>query len=269
MASQAITIDTRHGLSVGSVFARSVNIMKANPAATLGLTFVLIALPQLLTDLLVGQAWRMNQLSGGMYVVFGLYCFVVAILWLVAFGALIHAAIAHDQGRPADIRDILRLGATRALPLFAVELLFVIGVWLGSLFFLVPGIILAVAWAVAMPAVVAERTGVFGAFGRSRSLTKGARWRIFGIGLLALVIYLLVSVGVGLASMAGSGSLGAMTGGFKTAAPYSPSILVQLLQSIATTLALTWTTLVGAAIFIELRHWKDGPDVDRLTEIFA
>lgn len=268
MASQAIT-QTRHGLSVGAVFGRSINVIKANPVATLGVTFVLVALPQFGTQALIGRASFARDLQDGAYLLFGTYGFVVGLLWLVASGALVHAAVAHDQGRSANLGEVLTLGARRALPLFAVNTLFFFGIWLGALFLLVPGIILAVMWSVSLPAVVAERTGVFGAFGRSRSLTQGARWPIFGIGLLACFIYLVVSVVIGAATVAGYGSFGALTGGGAVRVATTPSLMVELLQSIVTTVMLTWFTLVGASLFIELRHSKDGPDVDRLTEIFA
>ncbi|WP_267388171.1 hypothetical protein [Sphingomonas sp. GC_Shp_3] len=268
MASQSF-VEQRHGLSVGSVFGRSVNVIKANPLATLGVTYVLIALPQLLIGQVSGWALPNRSLTGGGYAAFGLYGLVVAILWLVASGALVQATVAHDQGRSADLREMLQVGAQRALPLFAVYLLFVLGVWIGSIFLLVPGILLAVMWAVCLPAVVAERTGVFGAFGRSRALTKGARWPVFGIMLLAFVIYMLVLIAVGLASVAGYGTFGAFTRGGHISAPMPPSLAVALLRSIVTTVVLTWFTIVGASLFIELRNWKDGPDADRLADIFA
>ncbi len=268
MASQSIA-EPRHGISVGSVFGRSVDIIRANPVATLGVAFVLMALPSLVLGQFGGRAALFQGLTTGTYAVFGIYSLVAGVLWLTASGALVQAAVAHDEGRPADLREVLLIGVQRALPLFAVYLLFILGVWLGSIFLLVPGIMLAVMWAVALPAVVAERPGVFGAFGRSRALTKGARWPVFGIMLLAGVIYLLASAAVGVASVAGYGSFGALAGGGAVRAMPAPSLLVQLLQSIVTTVMLTWFTLVGAALFIELRHWKDGPGVDRLSEIFA
>lgn len=268
MASQPFT-ETRAGISVGGVFGRSVNIIKANPVATLGVTFAMVALPQLLVGLVVGRASLTREFQDGAYALFSLYGLAVLLLWLVAGGALTHAAIAHDQGRRADLREILRLGVARALPMLAVNILFFIGIWIGFAVLIVPGIILAVMWSVAMYAIAAERTGVFGAFGRSRALTKGARWHVFGILLLAFVIYLLVSIVAGVASVAGYGSFGALTGGATIHVPTSPSVIVQLLQALITTVLVTWFTLVGAALFIELRHWKDGPDVDRLSEIFA
>jgi hypothetical protein len=269
MASHAIAAEPRHGLSVGSIFARSFNIMKADPMATLGLTFALISVPQLVSEQFFNpMAWQRGA-DMGTYVLVGAYGLVIGVLWLIASGALVHAAIAHDEGRRADLREILLLGARRALPLFAVELLFMIGIWIGFALLVIPGIIFSVMWSVCLPAVVAERTGVIGAFARSRALTKGARWRILGIGLLAFVIYFLVAAVVGVASLAGTGTLGALTGSVTVPAAQNPSFLLQLVQAIFTTAVTTWVMLVGAALFIELRHWKDGPAVDRLTEIFA
>src|SRR3546814_8344703 len=53
-------------------------------------------------------------------------------------------------------------------------------------------------WAVVAPALVEERTGVFGAFGRSRELTKGARWKVFGLELILLVAMWIVTLMFGL-----------------------------------------------------------------------
>ncbi|EZP50057.1 hypothetical protein [Sphingomonas sp. RIT328] len=268
MASQSVG-RSRRALSVGGVFGRSFGIIKDNPIATLGVAFILMALPQLVLSQFAGRNWMLEKLQGGAYALFGVYGIIVGVLWLVASGALVQAAVAHDQGRRADLAETLQVGVRRFLPLFAVYLLFLLGVWAASILLLVPGIMLAVMWSVSLPVIVAERPGVFGAFGRSRHLTKGARWHVFGILLLALVFYMLASAMVGVVSVAGYGSFGAMTGGGQLRAMPAPSLFLQLLQSVVTTVSLTWFTLVGASLFIELRHWKDGPDVDRLTEIFA
>jgi hypothetical protein len=270
MASRT-TVETRHGISVGNVFGRSFNVIKDNPLATLGTSFALIALPQLLLGQIGLGAAVFDNFRAGQYALAGIYGIMVGLLWLIASGALVQATVAHDQGRPADPREMLQVGVLRCLPLFAVYVLLTLGIWVGIMFFVVPGIMLAVMWSVSLPAIVAERPGVFGAFGRSRALTKGARWHVFGILLLAFIIYLLASMAVGVASVAGYGSLGALTGGgqVRMPVPVQPSFVVQLLQSIVTTVVLTWFTTVGASLFIELRDWKDGPDADRLADIFA
>jgi hypothetical protein len=62
-------------------------------------------------------------------------------------------------------------------------------VGLGFLLLLIPGVILAVGLALAIPAVVLEPgTSASGALSRSWELTRGARWRIFGLGITLLVL---------------------------------------------------------------------------------
>ncbi|WP_380786174.1 hypothetical protein [Sphingomonas sp. R86521] len=267
----ATDVATGRGISVGNVFGRSANVIKANPLATLGTSFGLIALPQIVLGQIGLSGAVFQNVREGRYALVGVYAIIVGLLWLIASGALVQATVAHHQGRPANPQEMLQVGVSRCLPLFAVYLLLLIGVWVGTIFLIVPGIMLAVMWSVSLPAIVAERPGVFGAFGRSQALTKGARWHVFGILLLACVIYLLVSIAIGVASVAGYGSLSALTGGgqVQMPVPTQPSLIVQLLQSIITTVVLTWFTTVGAALFIELRDWKEGPDAERLADIFA
>jgi hypothetical protein len=52
---------------------------------------------------------------------------------------------------------------------------------------LVPGVILLVMWWVFVPAIVIEGAGITGCFGRSRELTRGRRWSVFGLILIAYV----------------------------------------------------------------------------------
>ncbi len=272
MASRALTgttAGTTDGISVSGVFGRSVDVLKANPVGTFGIGFVMIALPQLLLEQFGGRAGLFRGLGNDTYAVLGLYGFVVGLLWLIASGAIVHATVAHDEGRVSALAENLRIGLLRCLPLFVVNVLFVLAAWIGLLFLVIPGIMLAVMWSVSVPAIVAERVGIFGAFGRSRALTKGARWQVFGILLLALAIYILVSIVVGLMGVAGYGSFSALTGGTAQLPVSAPALWVQLLQSIVTTVILTWYTTVSAALFVELRHWKDGPLTDQLADIFA
>lgn len=270
MASRMI-VETHRGISVGKVFGRSANVIKDNPLATLGMSFALMALPSLLLNQVGLGAALFQNVQQRQYELAWVYGLIVGLLWVIASGALVQATVAHDEGRPANPREMLQVGVMRCLPLFAVYVLMLLGIWVGTIFLVVPGIMLAVMWSVALPAIVAERPGVFGAFSRSRALTKGARWHVFGILLLACVIYLLASIAIGVGSVAGYGSLGAITGGgqVRMPVPTQPSFIVQLLQSIVTTVVLTWFTTVGASLFIELRDWKDGPDADRLADIFA
>lgn len=93
-----------------------------------------------------------------------------------------------SRGEPFSVGDCFRAGFSMLLPVFAITILWLLGMMLGWMLLLVPGIILTVMWSVVLPAYVGEQTGIFGSFGRSRALTKGARWKILAVLIVALVI---------------------------------------------------------------------------------
>jgi hypothetical protein len=112
-----------------------------------------------------------------------------------------------DGRRDHSIRDLIRSVEPVFWPLAAVSVLFGIGVGIGFVFLIVPGLILLVIWSVVAPVTVLERPGVFAAFGRSRQLVHGNGWNVFGVIVVVFLSVLVVSVGVGL--LAGSlGSVG-------------------------------------------------------------
>jgi hypothetical protein len=58
-------------------------------------------------------------------------------------------------------------------PLVAVSILFGIGVGIGFVLPIIPGLMLLVIWSVVAPVTVLERVGVLAAFGRSGELVRG------------------------------------------------------------------------------------------------
>jgi hypothetical protein len=75
-----------------------------------------------------------------------------------------------------------------------------IGIGIGFVLLIVPGLILITIWAVVAPAIVIEDAGVIGAFGRSRELVRGHGWPVFGsivLAYLAVLIISFVSAGIG------------------------------------------------------------------------
>jgi hypothetical protein len=112
-----------------------------------------------------------------------------------------------DGRRDHSIRGLIRSVEPVFWPLAAISVLFGIGVGIGFVFLIVPGLILLVIWSVVAPVTVLERPGVFAAFGRSRQLVHGNGWNVFGVIVVVFLSVLVVSVGVGL--LAGSlGSVG-------------------------------------------------------------
>jgi hypothetical protein len=102
-----------------------------------------------------------------------------------------------------DIRDGKRDFSIGALfssaypsvgPLILNGLMLGLGVLVGLVLLIVPGLYLLTMWAVCSPAIVAEGRGATEAFGRSRELVEGQGWPVFG----ALVVAILIQVVVGL-----------------------------------------------------------------------
>jgi uncharacterized membrane protein len=145
------------------------------------------------------------------------------------------------------------------LPLIGLSILWAIGVGIGFMLLIVPGVIFLMKWAVAVPALVVERGGIFAAFTRSAELTKGARWKIFGLSLLLLVIYWLLSALVGVVGL----TMYSPT----NAAGFSIANVVGTLL-VGTLLNMLWGT-IQPSLYVELRQWKEGGSIENLEQVFA
>jgi hypothetical protein len=142
-----------------------------------------------------------------------------------------------------------------AVPLFGLFVLWVLGVALATLLLIVPGLILLTMWLVAPVSLVVERTGIMASFGRSRALTKGSRWQIFGIFIVLI-----------LASMAVRALLAPVVG---TTDGGLPTLSFAVADAVVSGVASLVLTVVVAAIYVELRTVKEGASTANLAAIFA
>jgi len=69
-----------------------------------------------------------------------------------------------------------------------------IGVTIGFILIIVPGLILLTIWSVISPSIVVEDKGIFEAFGRSRELVRGNGWAVFGAIVLNFLIIVVVGI---------------------------------------------------------------------------
>jgi len=186
----------------------------------------------------------------------GLWLAYVAtmLLFLVEVGAITHGVIHHLAGKPVSLAAMVTTGLRRFFPLLAVGLLCYVMITLGVVLLVVPGVFLACALVAALPAVVVERPGVFGAIRRSFALTRGKRFAVF----VALLVVFVVTFAL------------TAFGGFvlpQLTAPLSPMLGVWL--GLAVNLVFgTVFWIVPGVVYHDLRVAKDGIATAKLAAVF-
>jgi hypothetical protein len=111
-----------------------------------------------------------------------------------------------DGRRDSSAGKLLRAATPVLGQLILVGIVAGIGVVIGFILIIVPGLILITIWSVAAPVVVLERPAGLGALGRSRELVRGSGWQVFGVILLLDILVAILAGGVELgADSAGTG----------------------------------------------------------------
>ena len=255
------TEDRERSFSIGRVFNRAFGVMGRNPLVTFGTTLLLSAVPYGLITYGFAQLnidlHDRNTLMG--FIGSGIILLGIGmILRALVQGCLVRATIADSEGRTASFAECFGVAASRALPLIGVSILFMLGIIVGMVLLIVPGIMFAIACAVVAPVVVEERVGVIEAFGRASVLTRGARWKIFGLALVILILIWVFEAVVGVAQIA------LFQRGTN---PFSLALI--LFNGLAGTLMSAFWATMQTGLYVELRNWKDGPQNAQLTDIFA
>lgn len=148
-----------------------------------------------------------------------------------------------DGRRDSSVGDLYRQVTPVLWTLIGASILFGIGVGIGFVLLIVPGLILLTIWAVIAPAVVIEKRGVIESLGRSRELVKGYGWPVFGTVLCAALITAVV--GVILISIA--------------AAIADGPILRIVLGLLASSVTAPITALVAGVLYYRLLQLKGDP----------
>jgi hypothetical protein len=113
----------------------------------------------------------------------GLVTAIVGTTWLQ--GAFVYAVKdARDGAFDATLGQVFSRVSPSILPLLVAGLLAGLGIVVGFILLIVPGLFLLTIWAVIAPVIVLERTPPLNAFGRSRALVRGHGWTVFGIVII-------------------------------------------------------------------------------------
>ncbi|HYM17026.1 MAG TPA: hypothetical protein VEU06_00560 [Micropepsaceae bacterium] len=196
---------------------------------------------------------------------------VAGLIYFVAYfvfqAAVVHSTVAYLNGKRASFADALSTGLANFFPLFVLSILVGLGVLGGMILLLVPGIILALMWSVAVPVRVVEHSGITAALGRSSELTRGHRWAIFGLAVAFVIFEVIVGAVFGGLSAAqfmlsASGDPAAAMRAWTT----SPSHI--LASTFAAIINLVIVAAGTASVYYELRVVKEGIGPEALAAVF-
>jgi hypothetical protein len=185
-------------VSLSAVASRVWEIYRDQAAVLLGTAAILFAL-QFLVYLLIGS-------TAGIFIA----SWPFLVLSTVYEGMVVRLVVDVEDGkRSHSVGSLLRSAVPVVGPLIGVSLLFTIGIVVGFVLLIIPGLYLITIWCVLAPVIVLERPGVFKAFGRSWDLVQGHGWAVFRVALgilfaVTLVSILVVPVAWGFGSLARS-----------------------------------------------------------------
>lgn len=256
---------TSANFDFGRVVSNTFRVVGANLRELSILAFLLAGLPAALMgwgqSLLGGSidgTGEASNLTAGLPL-FGVGVFVLMVGSVLLQAATIRVTVATLNGdKPSAFRELSRSYGV-ILPIIGLAIVTSFGIGLGTLLLIVPGIILAVMWVVATPAYVMERPGVFGALGRSRNLTRGHRWPIFGLMVVYFVAYFVVSAvlgGIFVAAAMIAGDLNGMQVGSTIA-----NALLGAVSGVVTSAGIS-------SVYYELRTIKEGVGAAQLAAVF-
>ena len=169
----------------------------------------------------------------------------------VSQAMVVYGAFQEMRGAPVILVESLQVGWRRILPVIGLAISATVLMAVGFGLLIVPGLIVTAMLFVATPVCVVEQLGPFASLERSAQLTKGHRWKIFGLLLLA-VPAAIVSEAVDLAmEMVDGGALLASVG------------------------QVIWDAIWGAAAAVlviaayhDLRVAKEGVDTEQIAAVF-
>lgn len=217
-------------LDIGGVFEATTEIYK-KCFGTVWIVALILLVPAAIIVALLG--------NGGLGGLLGGLINLVVTAWLL--GAIIRVVQDVEEDGQVDwsVGDILGSVTGKLIGIILLQIVVSILVFIGFIFFVIPGIILALMWAVSLPSLVVEDKGVFDSMSRSSELTKHNRMRILGVVIVVLLIYIAIAI----------------VAAILTAAVPILGIIALIIIGV---LAYPYVAIISAVLFYRLRELKDG-----------
>jgi hypothetical protein len=245
---------------IGKVFSRAWSVFSRN-----FVTFMLVIGVANLPSFLLPQPSLGTPASPAeiLNLTFFVVLLLVIVLSTLGQAMVLYGAFQDMRGRPVSLADCLQVGLRRLFPIIALAISMVVAMMFAAILLVFPALMLAMMWFVATPVCVVERLGPFRSMGRSRELTKGHRWRLFGLVLLIVVPALIVGGIFGAVTLYMAGPNGFL------------ALNAVLTSSLGKIIGLVWKAAWGgffaaviAVTYQDLRVAKEGLTTEQIASVF-
>ena len=232
--------------NIGGILQRGADVLGRN-FATFGTLSALFMLLPFVSGLMMDFGL---EVDGGVSVfAIGTLVMLWVMLYFLLFATLTHATICYLRGTPARISESLSWALGVLFPVIGITIIATIGTVLGTILLFIPGLMLMTMWWVAVPAAVVERTGIIESLRRSVELTRGYRWKVFGV-----IIFIYI----------GQFALDRLTNVVLSAAPIFNLVVNFLIMAAIT----AYFAVVTAVCYHDLRVLKDGIGIHDIAKVF-
>jgi hypothetical protein len=246
---------------IGRVLSTAFAVLMRNflPFVTVA---IIIGIPLILLSYWEGQSAPAPQAAanGARIGQFGVGLLITLLVSAVTQSALTFGTLQDLRGQRTGFGACIAGGFAVLPGVVPVAILLSLAVLCGSILLIVPGLILAVIWWVAIPVAVVERPGLTHSFGRSLALTGGRRWEIFGLLLIILAIQLVIGFVIAFVI--------SFIAGFVAAVGHTPVPNLRWVASAAQVAAGTFTAVTTAVGYYYLRAEKEGVAIGDIAKVF-
>jgi len=180
----------------------------------------------------------------------------------ISHAATIMAVSNLHLDRPASIGSSYAAAKSSLPRVIGITIVMGIALGIAFLFLIVPGVYLALAWALTIPVTVLEGGGLNVSTTRSKALTKGGRGRIFVVYFLLLVVTLIVAFLMQFLLLLPLGVIMGTTGTHNAPATIAMNQALQAVGGfISTSLVGPLITIALTLIYYDQRVRKEGFDL--------
>ena len=226
-------IDILRPRSVGEILAAALSLYRAYPLLFLILALAVTAPYELIVLAALGSA-PIGGHNGNASTALILVLVDIALVGPLIAALYAHAVVLIAQGERPTVATVVSRVA-RVLPVVAAaQIAAGIGIGIGLLAFVIPGVLLLVRWAVVAQAAALEHPDWIGALRRSGELARGNYLHVFG------VVVVTTAVNLGLSEAAGA---------VATSQTSAPDVILGIA---AGTIIRSFTALTASLLYFDL-----------------